>query len=220
MTTWATLSRRMKACAIHRLISTQHWIHMYITRSWLCLTVINVSSGDFDWQFFQCSDVVWVTDYPCKPVPEETFAHLQLSWSSTIPYQLPPSTTIHSILPVQFTCLQFFCTTCLQVFFGIPLGLDPSTLYSIHFFTKLLSSFRNTWPYHHNLFCCSTDIMSSNPSLSTLLGTLSFTLMPHIHLTILISALWCATHITFYGFLGFCLGLPGGAGISKVKPRR
>jgi len=28
-----------------------------------------------------------------------------LSWSSTILYQLPPSTTIHSILPVQFTCL-------------------------------------------------------------------------------------------------------------------
>jgi len=37
------------------------------------------------------------------------------------------------------------------------------------------SSFRSTCPYHHNLFCCSTEIMSSNPSfyLNPLLGTLS-----------------------------------------------
>jgi len=38
-----------------------------------------------------------------------------LSWSSTFLYQLLPSTTIHSILPVQFTCLTVFCTTSLQV---------------------------------------------------------------------------------------------------------
>jgi len=29
-----------------------------------------------------------------------------------------------------------------------------------------LSSFCSTCPYHRNLFCCSTEIMSSNPSLS------------------------------------------------------
>jgi len=38
--------------------------------------------------------------------------------------------------------------------------------HSIHFFTQSLSSFRNTCSYHRNLFCCSTEIMSSNPSLS------------------------------------------------------
>ena len=45
-------------------------------------------------------------------------------------------------------------------------------------------------PYHCNLFCCSTEIMSSNasPSLNPLLGTLSCSLIPHIYLTILISA--------------------------------
>jgi len=42
----------------------------------------------------------------------------------------------------------------------------PSTSYSIHFFTQSLSSFCRTYPYHRNLFCCSTEIMSSNPSLS------------------------------------------------------
>ena len=54
---------------------------------------------------------------------------------------------------------QSFSTISLQVFFGLPFGLAPSTSYSIHFFTQSLSSFRSTFPYHHNLFCCSTMIM-------------------------------------------------------------
>ena len=59
---------------------------------------------------------------------------------------------------------QSFSTISLQVFLGLPLGLAPSTSYSIHFFTQSLSSFRNTCPYHLSLFCCSIEIMSSNPS--------------------------------------------------------
>jgi len=51
----------------------------------------------------------------------------------------PPSTTIHSILPVQFTYLTAFCTTSVQVFFGLILSLTPSTSYSIHFFIQSLS---------------------------------------------------------------------------------
>ena len=87
----------------------------------------------------------------------------------------------------------------LQVFFGLPLGLPPSTSYSIHFFTQSLSSFRNTRPYHRNVFHCSTEIMSSNPSLclNSLLGILSCSFMPHIHLTILISACWSAAWYFF-----------------------
>ena len=41
-----------------------------------------------------------------------------------------------------------------HVLFGLPLGLEPSTSYSIHFFTQSVSSFHNTCPYHRNLFCC------------------------------------------------------------------
>jgi len=63
---------------------------------------------------------------------------------------------------------QSFRATSLQVLFGLPLGLEPSTSYSIHFFTKSVSSFRNTCPYHRSLFCCSTKIISSIPSLSQL----------------------------------------------------
>ena len=124
----------------------------------------------------------YVRDNTDEPVPGETFTHSHLSWSSVIPYLLPPSITIHGILPVQYTvhAWQSFSTISLQVFFGLPLGLAPSTSYSIHFFTKLLSSFQSTCPYHRNLFCCSTEIMSSNSSLplNSLLGTLSCSLMP------------------------------------------
>ena len=66
-------------------------------------------------------------------------------------------------------------TTSLQVLFGLPLGLGPSTSYSIHFFTQS-SSFCSTCPYQRSLFCCNTNVMSSIPSLSlsSLLGNLSF----------------------------------------------
>jgi len=50
----------------------------------------------------------FVRDNPGEPVPEETFTHSRLLWSSIIPYLLPPSVTIHGILPVQFTSLTVF----------------------------------------------------------------------------------------------------------------
>jgi len=86
---------------------------------------------------------------------------------------------------------QSFCTTSFHVLFGLPLGLEPSTSYSIYFFTQSVSSFHSTCPYHRSLFCCSINIISSVSSLSlnSLLGTLSFTLTLHIHLTIVISGL-------------------------------
>jgi len=56
--------------------------------------------------FYGCLDSVW--DNPGEPVPEETFIHSHLSWSPVVPYLLPPSATIHGILPVQCTCLTVF----------------------------------------------------------------------------------------------------------------
>jgi len=122
---------------------------------------------------------------PGKPVSKETFTHSHLSWSSIILYQLPPSTMIHSILPVQFTCLTVF--------------LPPSPLWStswsgtIHFILhtflhSIIVFFLHTCPHQRSLLCCSTEIISSNPSLSlnSLHGTLSITLTPHIYLTILV----------------------------------
>jgi len=43
---------------------------------------------------------------------------------------------------------QSFCTTSFHVLFGLPLGLEPSSAYSMHFFTQSVSSFRSTCPYH------------------------------------------------------------------------
>jgi len=109
----------------------------------------------------------FVRDNPGKPVPEETFTHSHLSWLSIIPYLLPPSFMIHGILLVQFTCLTVFfhnlSPSCLWSTSW--LGLTPSTSHSIHFLTQSLSSFRRTCSHHHNLICCSTKIMPSNPSL-------------------------------------------------------
>ena len=52
------------------------------------------------------SSLDFVRNYLGEPVvPEETFTHSLLSWSSIIIYMPLPSTVIHSILPVQFTCL-------------------------------------------------------------------------------------------------------------------
>ena len=96
---------------------------------------------------------------------------------------------------------QSFRTTSLQVLFGLPLGLGPSTSYSMHFFTQSSSSFCSTCPYQLSRFCCNTNAMSSIPSLSlnSLLGSLvlSFNLTPHIHLTIVISARWSTTTFSF-----------------------
>jgi len=83
-----------------------------------------------------------------------------------VPYLLPPSITIHGpwyphcsiYVPESLShnlSPSFLCSTSW-----------PGTLNFVHFFIQSLSSFRSTCPYHHNLFCCSTEITSSNPSLS------------------------------------------------------
>ena len=46
-----------------------------------------------------------------------------------------------------------------------PLGLGPSTSYSMHFFTESSSSFRSICPYQRNLFCCNTSAMSFIPTV-------------------------------------------------------
>jgi len=58
---------------------------------------------------------------------------------------------------------QSFSTTSLQVRFDLPLGLGPSTSYSIHFFTQT-SSFHNTYLYYRSLFCSNIN-MPSIPNL-------------------------------------------------------
>ena len=56
---------------------------------------------------------------------------------------------------------QSFCTTSLHVLFNLPLGLEPSTSYSIHFFTQSVSS-------KYNLLCCRLFRFLIIPFLDTL----------------------------------------------------
>jgi len=124
------------------------------------------------------SGTTWVSWYQKKHSPTHHPDHHPIFASF---FHLPQS--IASSL-FKLCAWQSFCTTSLNVLFGLPLGLEPSTSYSIHFFTQSVSSFCNTCPCYRNLFCCSINIISSIPSLSlnSLLGTLSFTLALHSHL--------------------------------------
>ena len=65
----------------------------------------NISYHDNNTTTIVLRPFVW--DYPGEPVPEETFTHPP-SWSLSNLYQLLPSTTTHSILPVQIACLAIF----------------------------------------------------------------------------------------------------------------
>ena len=107
--------------------------------------------------FYGSMDFVW--DNPGEPVPEETFTHshlicfIHLLWSMASSLFNPPAwqSFFHNLSP------SFLWSTSY---------IYPSTSYFIHFFTQSLFSFRNTCPYHRNLFRCSTEIMTSNASLS------------------------------------------------------
>jgi len=120
-------------------------------------------TNDFNWTRHNSQELslrpnVWFTttilrpfvrDYSGEMIPEETFTHSHPSWSSIILYLLPPSTTIHSILPVQFTCLTFFLHNLSPSppLLGLPLGLAPSTSNSIHFLTQSLWWLHNMKTY-------------------------------------------------------------------------
>jgi len=106
---------------------------------------------------------------PGEPVPEETPTHHPDHHPIFSFFHLPRSTASSLF---KLCAWQSFCTTSLHLLFRLPLGLEPATSHSIHFFTQSVSSFCNTCLYHRNLFCCSINIISPIPSLSlnSLLG--------------------------------------------------
>jgi len=140
------------------------------------------------------SGTTWMSRYQKKISPTHTYLGHQSSlicFLHLLPSMASSLFSLHD--------WQSFCTISVQVFFGLLLGLAPFTLYSTHFSTQSLSSFCGTCLYHLNLFCSSTEIMLSSPSLcfNPLLGTPSSSLTPHIHLTVLISARWSAASFSF-----------------------
>jgi len=69
----------------------------------------------------------FVQNDPGEPVPEETFTHSHLLWSSVIPYLLLSSITIHGILSVLFICAgqSFFTISTTTATVLQPPGLCP-----------------------------------------------------------------------------------------------
>ena len=71
----------------------------------------------------------FVRDNPGEPIPEETFTHSHPSWSSIIPICFLHLLRSMSSSVFNPRALQSFFTISLQVFFGLPLELVPSTSY-------------------------------------------------------------------------------------------
>jgi len=136
------------------------------------------------------SGTTWVSQYQKKHSPTHLF------WSSSNLYQLLPSTAIHSILLVQFTCLTVF----LHNFSPSPLW-STSWSWALHLILHTYISSPNQYllfaTHAHIIAACLAVVprLSSVPSLylNSVLGTLSFTFTSHIHLIILISARLNAT---------------------------
>ena len=112
-------------------------------------------------------------------------------------YQLLPSTTIHSILPVQILCLAIF----LHNLSPHPLWSTPwsGALHLIFctFLHPVSVFFLQHMPILSHLFCCSIKIILSVPSLSlnSLLGTtwnsyLYYNIRPH-RSTVYVYAAYC-----------------------------
>ena len=75
--------------------------------------------------------------------------HLLLSWTSSLSIS-------SSAIPAS--------TLSNHVFLGLPTGLLPSTLYSIHFFTQSSSPFLITCPYHLSLSLLMKVVIGSTPT--------------------------------------------------------
>jgi len=84
------------------------------------------------------SRTTWVRWYQRKQSPTHHLDHHPIFISF---FHLPRS--IASSL-FKLRAWQSFCTTSFHVLFGLPLGLEPSTSYSIHFFSQSVFYFRST----------------------------------------------------------------------------
>ena len=119
---------------------------------------------------------------------------------------------VHSILFIQLTCL----TVLSNNLFPGPLWFSPwsSTLnFILHAFLHpiiIIFSQHMPIPTQPVLLQYQCYVITPSLSLSSLLGSLSFSLTPHIHLTILISARWSATT---FSFLTGQVSLPWGSGV-------
>ena len=141
--------------SISKLLSDTH-VYFQVYSHISSLHEIHTHTHNHSMALWILSGTTQVRWYQKKHSPTHTYHGHQ---SSLICFLHLLRTTASSLFNLR--AWQSFSTISLHVFCGLPLGLAPSTSYSIHFFTQSLYSFCSTCPYHHNLFWCSTEIMSS-----------------------------------------------------------
>jgi len=107
------------------------------------------------------SKTTWIGRYQMKQSPRHTLPDHQTSFINFLHLVWSTASSLFSLC-----ACQSFSTTSVRVLFGLSLGLEPSTSYSIHFFTQPSSSFHSTCPCHCSLFCRNTNAVSSIPNLS------------------------------------------------------
>jgi len=143
------------------------------------------------------SSLDFVRDNPGEPVPEETFTHTYHGRQSSLICFLRLLRSMASLFNLR--AWQSFHTLSLSFLWSTSW---PGTLHFIlhTFLHPIIVFFSQPMSIPSQpIFCCRTELMSSNPSLSLnpLLWNLSCSLIPHIYLTILISACWSATSFSF-----------------------
>ena len=99
------------------------------------------------------SRTTWVGWYQKKHSPTHTYPDHPTSFINFLHLLRSIASSLFSL-----RAWQSFSTTSVQVLFGLSLGLGPSTLHCILFFTQWLSSSRSTCLYHHHHHVHDDDI--------------------------------------------------------------
>jgi len=89
------------------------------------------------------SGTIWVSQYQKKHSPTHTHPDHRTSFINFLHLLWSIASSVFSLRAWQSSL-----TTSLQVLFGLPLRLEPSTSYSTHFFTQSLSHHKQCTQWH------------------------------------------------------------------------
>ena len=101
--------------------------------------------------------------------------------------------------PCSICAWHFFSTNSVQVFFGLPLGLAPSTSYSIHFFTQSFFSL---------CMCVCVFVPTCTFVIVCWQCAGVFSVPPCTSMTVWLTVCWCVFCVTVYIMCGWqCAGM-------------
>jgi len=132
---------------------------------WLsCISAVNIEWYTRTHNLFLAlcilSGTTWVSWYQNIHLPTHTYPDHQSSFICFLHLLRSMASSLFNLL-----AWQSLCTTSVQVFFGLPLVLAPSTSYSIHFCTKPLYVNNSTSTYWQHI-CAAGTIRTEPQGLS------------------------------------------------------